>query len=125
MRWLIPTLLASLLVSTVAVAQTARRINVRVYNGNTPGIIFHDTRNPSKPLRACFPYSCAGIGPTLVNPSVRKEEEKPSCYYGTDDVLFYEKEGSVCFYNRPKSNNELRIEKRRAEAHLHARGSAK
>lgn len=118
MRWLIPTLLVFLLVPTVSAAQTSQRLNVRLYDGNAPGIIFHDTRKPSKPLRACFPYSCVGIGPTLVNPSVRKEEEKPSCYYGTDDVLFYEKEGSVCSYNRPKSNSELRVEKRRAEAQL-------
>lgn len=92
------------------------RINVRVYDGNNSGIIFHRPNNGIPVKRSpCFPYSCKGIGPEITNPNPRKESEKPACYYGLDDVLFFEKEGSYCSYIRIASTNDARVEKRRRE----------
>jgi hypothetical protein len=100
------------------------RINVRVYDGRDSGIRFHTFGSTSSVERnPCFPYSCEGIGPEITNPNPRTEDEKPACYYGTDDVLFFEKEGSNCLYIRAASPNAARIEKRRQE-HL-AREAAK
>lgn len=91
-------------------------LNVRVYDGGSNGIVFHNPGNgiPVK-KNPCFPYSCEGIGEEITNPHPRKESEIPACYYGVDDVLFFEKEGSNCSYIRPKSSNTARIEKRRQE----------
>jgi hypothetical protein len=112
-----------LLFSTIASANPPRRsphirqrINVRVGDGYQSGIIFHSFRKPSRPLRECFPYSCAGIGVPQTNPKPRKEDEKPACYYGTDNVLFYEKEGSVCPYKASASPNAARIAARKKES---------
>lgn len=93
------------------------RINVRVYNGDySGGIRFHTFGHDSYVEKnPCFPYSCKGIGPEITNPNPRTEDEKPACYYGLDDVLFFEKEGSKCPYIRPPSRNAARVEKRRQE----------
>jgi hypothetical protein len=100
------------------------RINVRVYNGSDSGIRFHTFGHDSSVKKnPCFPYSCEGISGPITNPNPRTEDEKPACYYGTDDVLFFEKEGSNCLYIRAASPNAARIEKRRQE-HL-AREAAK
>jgi hypothetical protein len=101
------------------------RINVRVYNGDySGGIRFHTFGHDSSVKKnPCFPYSCEGISGPITNPDPRTEDEKPACYYGVDDVLFFEKEGSTCPYIRPPSRNAARVEKRRQE-HL-AREAAK
>jgi hypothetical protein len=100
------------------------RINVRVYNGSDSGIRFHTFGHDSSVKKnPCFPYSCEGISGPITNPNPRTEDEKPACYYGVDDVLFFEKEGSTCPYIRPPSRNAARVEKRRQE-HL-AREAAK
>jgi len=92
------------------------RPTLRITTGNTgPGIIFHDPRGPRRKVRDCFPYSCKGIGVEQTNPNPRTDLQKPACYYGTDNVLFFEKEGSNCSYIEPLSANELRVEKRRQE----------
>lgn len=92
-------------------------VNVRVYDGNRPGIIFHKLDNTIEPmtLSPCFPYGCGNIKGPIVNPSPRKPEEMPACYYGIDDVLFYEREGAECPYVRPSNPNEARIERRKQE----------
>lgn len=99
------------------------RLNVRLYNGYDDGITFYSP--PSTPVKKnpCFPYSCEGIGEEQTNPHPRKESEIPACYYGVDDVLFFEKEGSTCPYIRPASPNAARVGKKRQE-HL-AREAAK
>ena len=92
------------------------RINVRVYDGRDSGIRFHTFGSTSSVERnPCFPYSCKGISGPVTNPNPRTEDEKPACYYGVDDVLFFEKEGSTCPYIRPPSRNAARVEKRRQE----------
>ncbi len=92
------------------------RINVRVYDGYASSIRFHTFGHDSSVERnPCFPYSCKGIGPEITNPNPRTEDEKPACYYGLDDVLFFEKEGSICPYIRPPSSNAARVKKRRQE----------
>ncbi len=92
------------------------RATIRVTTGDTgPGIRFHDPRGVRRKVRPCFPYSCGGVGEQQVNPNPRTELEKPACYYGGDNVLFFEKKGSNCTYIQPASANELRIEKRRQE----------
>ena len=91
------------------------RINVRVYDGYRSGIIFHDTRQPSTPTNPCFPHRCGeGIIGPITNPNPRTENEKPACYYGPDDILFYEKEGKHCPYVRV-DQNKIRVERRRQE----------
>ena len=100
------------------------RINVRVYDGYNSGIRFHTFGHDSSVKKnPCFPYSCKGISGPITNPNPRTEDEKPACYYGVDDVLFFEKEGSTCPYIRPPSRNAAGVEKRRQE-HL-AREAAK
>ena len=99
--------------------------NVRVYDGNDGGIIFHQPYN-GEPVEKnpCFPYSCGGISPEITNPNPRTEDEKPACYYNQDDVLFYEREGSNCLYIRVASPNAARVEKRQQE-HLAREASKK
>jgi hypothetical protein len=99
-----------------ASAYPGGRINVRVYDGNNSGIIFHRPNNGT-PVKKnpCFPYSCKGISPEITNPKPRKESEKPACYYGIDDVLFFEKEGSNCSYIRAASTNDARLAQRKQE----------
>jgi hypothetical protein len=99
-----------------AYAYPGGRINVRVYDGYNSGIRFHTFGSTSSVKRnPCFPYSCKGISGPITNPNPRTEDEKPACYYGVDDVLFFEKEGSTCPYIRPPSRNAARVEKRRQE----------
>jgi len=123
MRLLLLILVLGLLLPTAVQAETPytrHRISVYNYDGYQ-GSIHHTGPLPLPPgrgLSPCFPFGCGGMEGPFRNPEVRKESDKPVCYYDTKGTLFFEKEGSYCPYKYSEYNmdkNEQRVERRRQE----------
>ena len=94
-------LLLILLLPTAAEAQ--RRVNVNV-NRRSDQPIHHtgpiEIRDSVMAPTYCFPHGCGGISDPVINkwPEHRTPENLPTCYYGRDDILMFERENKICPY---------------------------
>jgi hypothetical protein len=93
-------------------------VNVYSYDGNrSPTHHTGPDFGPEVfPNTYCWPHGCGGISRPFKNPNPedRTPENLPSCIYGRDSVLIYERENKVCPY-KFIDGSQARVERRRQE----------